>query len=157
MICEKGSDWGKIKFKSVETGHDLNDLLENVKFSCLTWTHDNKGVFYNQYPKSTKSDGTATEKNEFQQLFYHKIGTQQSDDILVAKFEDANWMGHAEISDCGNYLLIDISNSSAPVNMNWYVDLRKYNFEISSKLEFVKLINNFQAKYLVSEIKLIIK
>lgn len=152
MICEKGSDWGKIQFKSVETGLDLSDLLENVKFSCLTWTHDSKGIFYNQYPKSIRSDGTATEKNEFQQLFYHKIGTEQSEDILVAKFEDPSWMGHAEMSDCGTYLLIGISKSSAPVNMEWFVDLRKYNFEIDSKLEFVKLINNFDAQYEVSPI-----
>lgn len=94
MISEKGSDWGKIKFKSTETGKDLEDLLENVKFSCLCWTHDNKGVFYNQYPKSSKSDGTATEKNEYQQLFYHRIGTSQSADTMVAQFEnEPNWMG----------------------------------------------------------------
>jgi prolyl oligopeptidase len=95
IVCEKGSDWGKIKFKSVETNADLEDVLENVKFSCLSWTHDNKGVFYNQYPKSAKSDGTATEKNEYQQLFYHKIGTKQSEDILCASFPDEpNWMGY---------------------------------------------------------------
>ena len=110
-------------------------------------------MFYNQYPQSSKSDGTATEVNEFQQLFYHRIGTQQSEDILVAKFEDANWMGHADVSDCGNYLLIAISNSTYPVNMQWYVDLRKNNFEISSNFEFIKLVNNFDAKYEVNSIK----
>ena len=94
MISEKGSDWGKINFKCVDTGRDLDDLLENVKFSCLCWTHYNKGVFYNQYPKSLKSDGTAIEKNEYQQLFYHRIGTKQTDDTMVAQFEnEPNWMG----------------------------------------------------------------
>ena len=93
VICEKGSDWGKIKFKNVETGVDLDEVLENVKFSCLSWTDDCKGVFYNQY-LTTKSDGTAVEKNEFQKLYYHKIGTNQSEDILVAEFPDEpNWMG----------------------------------------------------------------
>lgn len=47
MISEKGSDWGQIKFKNVDTGEDYPDVLENVKFSCLEWTLDNKGVFYN--------------------------------------------------------------------------------------------------------------
>lgn len=95
MISEKGSDWGKIKFKTTDTKQDLDDVLENVKFSCLCWTHDHKGVFYNQYPQSSKSDGTATEKNEYQQLFYHRIGTKQSEDILVAKFDnEPNWMGY---------------------------------------------------------------
>jgi prolyl oligopeptidase len=95
IVCEKGSDWGRIRIKSVDSNQDLeNEVLDNVKFSCLSWTHDNKGFFYNSYPQSTKADGKATEKNEFQQLFYHKIGTSQSEDILVARFPDEpNWMG----------------------------------------------------------------
>jgi prolyl oligopeptidase len=148
IICEKGSDWGKMKFRSVETNTDLDEVLENVKFSCLSWTHDNKGVFYNQYPKSVKSEGTATEKNEFQQLFYHKIGTKQSEDILCANFpDDPDWMGHAEVSHCGNYLIISISKSCDPVNQLWYYDLRKSNFEIEKNIDFVKLVPNFDAKY----------
>ena len=31
----------------VENQEKLEDVLENVKFSCITWTHDHKGVFYN--------------------------------------------------------------------------------------------------------------
>lgn len=112
MICEKGSDWTKIKIRSVETKLDLDDCLENVKFSCLSWTHDNKGFFYNQYPKksiddktskngdedATKSvDGTTTDKNEFQVLCYHRVGTKQSEDIVVARFPDEpTWMGYVE-------------------------------------------------------------
>ena len=110
MICEKGSDWAKIKIRSVETKLDLDDCLENVKFSCLSWTHDNKGFFYNQYPKhnaakpdessetadsnSKTVDGTTTDKNEFQVLCYHRVGTKQSEDFVVARFPDEpNWMG----------------------------------------------------------------
>lgn len=115
MACEKGSDWARIKIRSVETKLDLDDCLENVKFSCLSWTHDNKGFFYNQYPKvgsveegedkakngdgegqaATKCvDGTTTDKNEFQILCYHRVGTKQSEDLVVARFPDEpNWMG----------------------------------------------------------------
>ena len=94
VVCEKGSDWGKIRFRSVEEKRDLDDLLENVKFSGLSWTHDHKGVFYNQYPTSAKSDGTAIAKNEYQKMYYHRVGTPQSEDILCAQFPDEpNWMG----------------------------------------------------------------
>lgn len=103
MVSEKGSDWSKIKIRSVETKLDLDDCLENVKFSCLAWTHDNKGFFYNQYPKTNASgesdaaksvDGTTTEKNEFQVLCYHRVGTKQSEDVVVARFPDEpTWMG----------------------------------------------------------------
>lgn len=99
IVCEKGSDWGTIKFMSVETGLVLEkDTLSNVKFSCLCWTHDNKGVFYNQFPRSTKSDGTSIQKNEFQQLCYHKVGDEQAQDVVVAHFPDnSNWMGFVSL------------------------------------------------------------
>jgi len=117
IVCEKGSDWGTIKFMSAETREVLEkDTLNNVKFSCLCWTHDNKGIFYNRFP-TLKSDGTSIEKNEFQQLCFHKVGSDQSQDVVVAHFPDEpNWMGHAEISHCGNYLFMSISQSCDPTN-----------------------------------------
>lgn len=149
IICEKGSDWGKIKFKSVtENNKDLEDLLENIKFSCLSWTHDNKGLFYNSYPKSLKSDGTATEKNEYQQLFYHRLGTKQSEDLVCVKFPDEpKWMGHVTVSDCGNYLVLGISCSCDPNNQLWYYDLHANKNLVTDDIEFVKLVPNFDAKY----------
>jgi len=45
-LSKSGSDWMTIHFKNTSTGQDFPDLLEKVKFTQLTWTHDNLGVFY---------------------------------------------------------------------------------------------------------------
>lgn len=53
-----GSDWVEIYFLRVEDALLLEDRLERVKFSCMSWTHDGKGLFYNSYPdQEGKSDG----------------------------------------------------------------------------------------------------
>lgn len=53
-----GSDWVEIHFLRVEGAVELEDRLERVKFSCMSWTYDGKGLFYNSYPEQDgKSDG----------------------------------------------------------------------------------------------------
>ncbi|XP_010126056.1 PREDICTED: prolyl endopeptidase-like, partial [Chlamydotis macqueenii] len=97
-LSSSGSDWVTIKFMKVEGPEELPDTLERVKFSCMAWTHDGKGMFYNCYPKQDgKSDGTETSTNLHQKLHYHVLGTNQSEDILCAEFPDEpKWMGGAE-------------------------------------------------------------
>lgn len=57
-LSASGSDWVTIKFMKVDGAKELPDVLERVKFSCMAWTHDGKGMFYNSYPQQDgKSDG----------------------------------------------------------------------------------------------------
>lgn len=45
-LTEFGSEWLKIKIRDVDTNDDLPDELTNVKHSSMSWTSDNKGLFY---------------------------------------------------------------------------------------------------------------
>uniref|UniRef100_A0A8C4SY62 Prolyl endopeptidase n=1 Tax=Erpetoichthys calabaricus TaxID=27687 RepID=A0A8C4SY62_ERPCA len=148
-LSESGSDWVTINFKTVEEQKDFPETLERVKFSCLAWTHDSKGIFYNCYPKNeSKADGTETTTNINQKLYYHVIGTSQSEDILVAEFPDhPKWCSSAQVSDDGRYVVLSIREGCEPVNRLWYCDLQQLPNGITGILPWVKLIDNFDAQY----------
>lgn len=148
-LSASGSDWVTIKFMKVDGAKELPDVLERVKFTCMAWTHDGKGMFYNSYPQQDgKSDGTETSTNLHQKLCYHVLGTDQSEDILCAEFPDEpKWMGGAELSDDGRYVLLSIWEGCDPVNRLWYCDLQQEPNGITGILKWVKLIDNFEGEY----------
>lgn len=45
-LSESGSDWTKILIRNAETGVDYAEVLQRVKYSTISWTHDNVGFFY---------------------------------------------------------------------------------------------------------------
>ncbi len=78
-----GSDWQTIRIKELATGNDLKEELNWVKFSGASWYKD--GFYYCRYDKPKKGTELSG-KNEFHQVWYHKINTSQSNDKLV--YED---------------------------------------------------------------------
>lgn len=113
------------------TGKELDDEIKWCKFTGVTWTHDNKGFFYSRYtkPESNKDEnkkGTETDKLKNQQLYYHKLGTKQDEDIFLIDGKtvgDEEWMVSAGISYCGKYLELYVSPSCDPVNRLYFVDI----------------------------------
>jgi prolyl oligopeptidase len=80
-ISEGGSDWNDFYVLDVATKKALPDHLQWVKFSGASWRGD-EGFYYNRYPEPEKGTKMTT-KNEFQKVYYHKVGTPQSDDKLI--------------------------------------------------------------------------
>jgi prolyl oligopeptidase len=134
---------------NVESGEQLPDVLYHAKFSSMAWTHDNKGLFYNRYPESlSKSDGTETNINLNQKLYYHVIGTEQKEDVLCCEFPDnPKWMIGADVTDDGQYLVLSIYEGCDPVNRLYYCDLKLLPNGIKGTLPIVKLVDNFDAEY----------
>ena len=80
---EAGSDWGKIYVRDMKTNTDLEDELEWVKFGGAGWYND--GFFYSRYP--APKEGEALKGNNLMHsVYYHKLGTPQSEDQLI--YED---------------------------------------------------------------------
>ncbi|MCI4385499.1 hypothetical protein PGIGA_G00050970 [Pangasianodon gigas] len=148
-LSSAGSDWVTVRFMKADDVTQLPDVLERVKFSCLAWTHDAKGIFYNCYPlQHGKADGTETTTNLNQKLYYHVIGTSQSEDVLVAEFpEHPKWHSSVTISDDGRYAVLSITEGCEPVNQLWYCDLHQLPNGISGLLPWVKLVETFEAQY----------
>lgn len=146
-VSVSGSDWKTIKFMRTDTKVELEDVLHDVKFSCISWTHDHKGLFYNRYPKaSTKDLGTETNSNVHQKLYYHKLGTSQEEDILCLELPDQpHWMPGCEVSDCGTLLLVYISKGCEPVHKLWVHDLP--DMGLPQQFNFTKIADHFDGEY----------
>lgn len=76
-ISINGSDKQEIRFMDLFKNRDLEDVLQNVKFSKVAWNLD-RGVFYK---KNSNTEFFARDSTF--QLFYHRLGTKQAEDELI--------------------------------------------------------------------------
>ena len=77
---KSGSDWQEYHVMELATKKSLDDTIEWVKVSSVAWFGD--GFFYSRYPAPDKTQAKAG-INENHQVYFHKIGTPQSEDQLV--------------------------------------------------------------------------
>jgi prolyl oligopeptidase len=140
-LSRSGSDWQEWKVRDIETGEDLPDHLRWIKFSGASWTPDGQGFFYSRYdePPPGREYESA---NYFQKLYYHRLGTPQSEDLLVYHRPDQKEWGFAGgVTEDGNYLIISVWRGTDPKNLLFYKDLRDPNSPV------VELIREFEANY----------
>jgi prolyl oligopeptidase len=140
-VSEAGSDWETWKVMDVSTGKVLGDDLKWVKFSNASWTADGRGFFYSRYPEP-KKDEQFKSLNKNQQVFYHRIGMEQADDVLVYRRPDQpEWGFGSSATDDGRYLVISTWKGTDPRNRITYRDLSEpYGMAID-------LIDSFENDY----------
>ena len=81
-VAEAGSDWQVIRVVDVATASSSPDEIKWVKFSGISWTKDDKGFFYSRFP-AVEAGKAYQSLNRNQKIYYHRLGTPQSDDVLV--------------------------------------------------------------------------
>jgi prolyl oligopeptidase len=139
-LSASGSDWQEWKVRDVETKKDLSDELKWVKFSGVSWTRDGKGFFYSRYDEPKGDTLKAT--NYFQKVYYHKLGTPQSEDVLVYERPDQkDWLIGGAVTEDGNYLILTIYQGTDVKSRVYYKDLK------SKEAPVVKLLDDFDAAY----------
>jgi prolyl oligopeptidase len=130
-----GSDWRQVYVMNTETKELLNDKLENVKFSGLSW-YKNEGIYYSSYDKPEGSE--LSQKTDQHKLYYHKIGTAQADDVKVFGHTDAEkhrYIG-AQVSEDDRFLLVSAANSTSG-NRAFLKDLSKPNATWQTVIETI--------------------
>ncbi len=145
-VRRSGSDWREFFVRDVEAKRDLDDHIEWVKFSGASFTHDGKGFFYGRYPEPREGE-TYEQANRNQQLYYHRVGTAQSEDQLIYERPDQpEWSFGAFVTDDGRYAIMSVGHGTDERNRVYYKDLGDPS---SPQLdaEVVTLLDDFDASY----------
>ena len=142
-VQTSGSDWIEWRVREVATGHDLPDVIKWSKFSGASWLKDGSGFFYSAYdPGDEKTKLQST--NYFQKLYFHKIGTPQSDDLLIYQRQDQKEWGFAgEVTEDGKYLVITVSQGTDPKNRVFYKSLK----DGPAGAPVIELLDQWDARY----------
>ena len=142
QISEGGSDWRTIHVKDLNTGETLEDKVNWVKFSAISWFKD--GFFYSRYPEPEEGKELSA-KNEFHQVYFHKIGTDQAEDILTYS-DRANPLQNVYTSTTQDerYLILSVVQSTSG-NALYFKNLNKPN------AEFIPIWQSFDNDFSVAD------
>ena len=111
QTSDGGSDWTKCVVLDARTNAPTGDKLNDLKFSSIAW-RGNEGFYYSSYDKPLGGNQLSA-KTEHHKLFWHKLGTAQSDDKLVFGGEETprRYIG-AEVTEDAHYLIITAANAT---------------------------------------------
>ena len=122
---QAGSDWNEWQVLYVAEGQDLPDRLQWSKFSTASWTSDSRGFFYTRFP--APEGGQAYQApNTHQKVYYHRVGTPQSADVLVYERADQpEWIFGTRVTEDGRWLVIDVWKDTDNKNQIVIKDLQE--------------------------------
>lgn len=122
-ISEGGSDWRKVIVINTETKEQIGDTLIDLKFTGISWKGE-EGFYYSTYEKPKGSQLSAM--TDQHRLFYHKLGTKQTEDQVVFGQKE-NEIGRyiwGSVSEDEKYLFIARAVSTSG-NELYLIDLDK--------------------------------
>ena len=122
-LSDAGSDWQIWHVRNVATGTDLPDEIHWSKAGGGSWRKDGSGFYYTSYDAPKSADALKA-ANEYEKLFFHKLGTPQSQDVLVyTRKDDPQWFVGGQVTDDGHYLVIEANHGDEVQNTLLVQDL----------------------------------
>lgn len=146
---EAGSDWQEIRVLRTDTGEELPDRITRVKFSGASWWRD--GFFYSRYPEPEGSDLSA--ENTFHSVYYHALGTDQTQDILIFRNPDEpNRYHFGSTSEDEEFLVLNTSTGTDGNSIH-LLDLRNWDGATPpAPTDFVEVVGGFSSRNSVAEV-----
>ena len=138
-IAVAGSDWQEIFVMESATKKVLKDKIEWTKFGGANWNGDD-GFYYSGYDKPDEKS-KLSKQNQFHKVFYHKLGTDQSQDILVHEDKEHPLRYHgAGLTEDGRFLILNVSEGTSGGEI-WYWEKKD-----PSQTQFKLLIPGFSTE-----------
>ncbi len=137
-ISRSGSDWQEFYVIDLKTGQLTNDHIEWAKFSGAAWKGD--GFYYSAYDRPTEGKEFSN-VNEGMKIYYHKMGTPQSADVLFYQ-NPTQPKRFYELSVNEEETLMYMYEAGAGAGNNLFVrDLRQ------QESQFIQLTDNMDYQY----------
>jgi prolyl oligopeptidase len=146
-LSDAGSDWQIWHVRNVDTGTDLPDEIHWSKAGGGSWRKDGSGFYYTSY--DAPKDGDALKAaNQFQKLYFHKLGTPQAQDSLVyTRTDDPDWFVGGSVTDDGHYLVIQANHGDEVQNTLLVQELARAGTGAAASAAIVPVIPNPTAVY----------
>jgi len=111
QLSEGGSDWRKVIVIKTSDKTTVGDTLRDIKFSGIAWKGD-EGFYYSSYDKP-KAGSELSGMTQYHKLYYHKLGTPQSNDQLIFGGEQTprRYIG-AYLTEDEHFLVISAANTT---------------------------------------------
>lgn len=140
-LSESGSDWRTWHVRDIDTGDDLEDVVRWSKFSGASWAADGSGFFYSAYDPPEQGN-EFEQANYFQKLYFHRLGTDQSEDLLVYdRPDEKEWGFGGSVTEDGDYLIISVWQGTSEKNRVFYRSL------VDANAAVVELLAENDANY----------
>lgn len=139
MVADGGSDWQTICVLDLPTGAKRPDTLSWVKFSDVAWRGD--GFYYSRYAEPRAAEAL-TGRNEYQKIYYHRLGTPQQEDRLIFQDLEHPLRSYvAQVTEDEKYLIVSETESTSGCSL--------YVKNLEKEGDFVQLTTGYDYDYSV--------
>lgn len=109
-VASNGDERATLRVLEVESGRVLDEAIEHCKWSHVAWLHSEDGFYYRRYPREGEPDYDATRPDSYHaRLFFHRLGTDPTTDVLVYAPSDPTFFPAASVSDDDRYVAVNVS------------------------------------------------